>query len=416
MQLQIDPVVSSVIKQRWAALGPALQQRIAPILAQANQTAVQVSQTLAAPVHNPALVHQALLAKAALTNDHDGVLRGLQPGVVIDVGGSGEIWGTGKYQQLDPGWAESVAAWLDTLLSGPHAFNVNPPNVVAIPDDVTIAIAGDWGTGDWRSNTNPAPSTDVGVHMAFLKPDLTVHLGDVYYAGSKDEEQHLFVNLWPAGSLGSLTLNSNHEMYSGAGPYFDIALADAKFAVQQGRGFFALENANWVVVGLDSAYYSKPEEMYQNGRLQAPGGPSVQIDFLRAQVAKGKKTIVMTHHNGLSEDGVTPQPIWNEVMGAFPANSGPAIWYWGHIHAGAIYKPFGPANVRTRCCGHGALPWGQAPVMANSPQVAWHETRSANDPDIPQRVLNGFAVLHLSGPDIQEVFYDENGGVAQVAT
>src|SRR5207245_5091932 len=29
-----------------------------------------------------------------------------------------------------------------------------------------------------------------------------------------------------------------------------------------------------------------------------------------------------------------------------------------------------------------------------------------------QRVLNGFAVLSLKGPNIQETFYDENGGVA----
>ena len=36
-----------------------------------------------------------------------------------------------------------------------------------------------------------------------------------------DQEQHLLVKLWPPGSLGSFTLNSNHEMYSGAKPYFN---------------------------------------------------------------------------------------------------------------------------------------------------------------------------------------------------
>jgi hypothetical protein len=44
--------------------------------------------------------------------------------------------------------------------------------------------------------------------------------------------------------------------------------------------------------------------------------------------------------------------------------------------------------------------------------VLWYEKGLANDPDIPQRVLNGFAVLSLDGPDINEVFYDENDGVA----
>jgi hypothetical protein len=50
--------------------------------------------------------------------------------------------------------------------------------------------------------------------------------------------------------------------------------------------------------------------------------------------------------------------------------------------------------------------------LAGKPNVEWFEQRPANDPDIPKRVLNGFAVLTLDGPNIQEAFYDENGGVA----
>jgi hypothetical protein len=44
--------------------------------------------------------------------------------------------------------------------------------------------------------------------------------------------------------------------------------------------------------------------------------------------------------------------------------------------------------------------------------VVWHEDRLANDPDIPERVLNGFAMLTLDGPNIREVFFDEKGDVA----
>ena len=86
--------------------------------------------------------------------------------------------------------------------------------------------------------------------------------------------------------------------------------------------------------------------------------------------------------------------------------------YWGHEHFAAVYKPQGPAGTLCRCCGHGGLPIGQASSLANSPNVLWHENRSANDPDIPQRVFDGFAMLKLDGPNIQEVFFDENGGQA----
>ena len=56
--------------------------------------------------------------------------------------------------------------------------------------------------------------------------------------------------------------------------------------------------------------------------------------------------------------------------------------------------------------------WGQASELANNPNVEWYENRSAHDLDVPQRVLNGFAMLYLDGAQIDEVFYDENGGVA----
>jgi hypothetical protein len=130
------------------------------------------------------------------------------------------------------------------------------------------------------------------------------------------------------------------------------------------------------------------------------------------QVAKGKKIVVLTHHNGLTVDGSATNDLWNQVMSAFPAGAGPAYWYWGHVHAAAVYKPYGSANVLCRCCGHGAIPWGKASLLANSQQALWCENRAANDPDIPQGVLNGFAVLRFDGANVTETFYDENGGVA----
>ena len=412
MKININPVISGRIKKAWAALSPDQRNRIAPMLARAHQQALTVAQTHTAPAPDPSVAHQALLAQTALTNDQDRVADSLPADVVIAVGAGGEIWGTGKYQQLDPGWTESVAVWLENLLLGKHAFNNVTPNPVLIPDQVQIAIAGDWGTGEWRTTSNTAPGTRVGSQIASLRPDLSVHLGDVYYAGSSDEEQHLLVNLWPGGWLGAVTMNSNHEMYSGATPYFQVALGSPAFQIQQQCSFFAFENNAWVIVGLDSAYYSNEEGLYEDGSLYPGTGPQVQLDFLKAQVAKGKKVIVLTHHNGLLEDGSSPTNLWSQVMSAFADGAGPAYWYWGHVHAATVFKPYGPANVLSRCCGHGALPWGQASDLANSQLVLWYENRPANDPDIPQRVLNGFAVLRLDGPRLQETFYDENGGIA----
>ncbi len=416
MKISIDPVISSRINVAWNQLPPAQQARLAPAILGGHQQAVSVSQTGKAPLA-PAQPHHLMLAHSALTYDSDGVLGSLDAGAVLDVGPDGVIWGTGKYEQLDPGWAEAFAVFLESQLpdvGGKHPF-VSTPQTIQIPNTVRLALAGDWGTGDWRTAANPAPSTDVRNHIAFLQPDLTIHLGDVYYAGTAEEEDHELVRLWPRGSMGSLALNSNHEMYSGAKPYFR-AISSAPFEIQRGCSYFALENDYWIIVGLDSSYYADDGNLFMDGALYPANRPNEQNSFLltlqaRAQ-AGNKHLILLTHHSGLDEAGSTTSDLWKQVMDAFPSGGGPDYWYWGHVHAGAVYQPHGPANTLCRCCGHGALPWGQSSILSGSAAVAWHETRPANDPDIPQRVFNGFAMLNLDGPNLQEVFYDENGGVA----
>jgi hypothetical protein len=63
--------------------------------------------------------------------------------------------------------------------------------------------------------------------MEELDPDITIHLGDVYFAGKQEEFDEYFMGAddWPRGSLQrsdeitalpSYALNGNHEMYSGA--------------------------------------------------------------------------------------------------------------------------------------------------------------------------------------------------------
>ena len=415
MKISISPTVSGRIRAAWNQLTPELQTQLMPHIMSAHQQALSVSQTRKAPPA-PAASHNLILAHSVMTDDADGVIASLDAGVVFDVGSDGVIWGTGQYEELDPGWLEALAEFLESLLPiiGGKAPFVSSPQTIQIPDSVQIALVGDWGTGNWRTGSNPAPSTKVGQQVASFKPDLSIHLGDVYYAGTGDEETYQLVDIWPEASTASFALNSNHEMYSGGQPYFK-AIANPPFGMQKGCSFFVLENSNWVIVALDSAYYASASNIYLDGALYPDNKPNEQNSFLltaqaSAQLA-GKRLILLTHHNGLDETGATTNTLWNQVMGAYPAGGGPAYWYWGHVHVAAAYQPQGPGNTLCRCCGHGGLPWGEAPELQN-PNVAWFEDRLANDPDVPERVLDGFAVLKLNGPNIQEIFYDENGGVA----
>ncbi|MCK5355702.1 MAG: metallophosphoesterase [Methyloprofundus sp.] len=331
------------------------------------------------------------------------------PTKVLD---DGSLFGCGKWELLDPGWDEAILAWLEHV-ECQAPFDSNPANI-KIPNNVKINIAGDWGTGYWRKSP-PSPAENVANAMLANNADISIHLGDVYYAGSRDQEINNLLNIWPAGKLGAFTLNSNHEMYDGAFAYFDAL--KQKFNQQKQCSYFSLENDDWLVVGLDSAYYADKWELYMDGKIAEQ-----QQDWLKGLPAK-KGIILLSHHNAYDLKGEQQQALYNEVMQQLIGENKQlryeqVFWYWGHLHNVATYKPmsFCDKPVYTRCVGHGAIPYGNATDLENAAKVAWYETALANDPDIPVRVLNGFAELTLTDNGLEERLIDENGLVVWPAS
>jgi hypothetical protein len=414
--MSVDPKLANRFKTAWRSLSPDQQSRIQPHIDRAYDELCTYVGIRSTP-YVPGVRRELLWAKSVLTDDQAGALKAtdalaarqrvnITDGVRVDP--EGNIWGAGKYQQLDAGWFEAGVIWLENLVFGtPNPFASANPTTIQIPDSATVVLAGDFGTGDW-GGTIPAASTKIRGFIPSLKPDITIHLGDVYYAGTNGSEQGNLISVWPPGASGALTLNSNHEMYPGAVPYFQEALTNTLFGIQQKRSFFRLENSNWIIVGLDSAYFSDQFGLYMDGALDS----KIQLPFLAAAARSGKKVIVLTHHNGISEDGATQTELWEQVMNVFPAGQGPQIWYWGHVHAGVVYDLRPGSSTLCRCIGHGALPCGNASMLANNRNVKWSENRLANDPDDPLRVLNGFAALRFTGNSVTETLYDENGRVA----
>src|SRR5213075_976800 len=105
------------------------------------------------------------------------------------------------------------------------------PNTINISgqDSLSIAIFGDWGTGPWQDGAYSAPANLVGTALKNLGSDISIHLGDVYYAGLALEESYNLLSAFPGGTMSNFTLNSNHEMYDGALSYFGTALANSLF-------------------------------------------------------------------------------------------------------------------------------------------------------------------------------------------
>lgn len=322
-----------------------------------------------------------------------------------------------QYGTFDPGW---LATFFHLLDSRPAPFpthtarNISP--IVRMDNSVTIAMAGDWGTGD-------ASSRSIAQRMADLKPDHTIHLGDIYYAGAENEVRSKFLALWPTGispSAPSFALNGNHEMYSGGTGYFQVALTDPRFKAQQGLSYFSLQNDHWTIIALDTAYFAR--NFYLDGFIDT----DVQIPWLatltRAARQASRRVILLTHHAGVDVEPagatvkVTVADLWNQVLHA--TDGGPDYWYWGHVHAGYALAPFqiaGGRNLMARCVGHCGVPWlpfgAERGLGGNGFTLAWGENRKANDLEEPARALNGFLVLRLSADRIVEEFRDENGNL-----
>lgn len=305
----------------------------------------------------------------------------------------GSLLGCRKWELLDLLWSEALIKWIENLRR--HAPFATTPALIRMDRNVVLAIAGDWGTGPFESH---APAVNVAQQMQLAQADFTVHLGDVYYAGTGSQED-VDMKGWPMGTHGAFTLNSNHEMYSGAHGYF--AELKARFPVQQGTSYFALYNDDWLIVGLDSAYAAKPLNLYMDGVLNQP-----QIEWMRG-LPKRKKIMVLSHHQGFDISGHHQTTLYQPVCDAL--GRVPDYWYWGHLHNGIVYAE--QNGLKARCAGHGAIPYGKACELDGHERVLFSETQKAGDPEYPERVLNGYVRVRLSGEEIVEEFVGEDGSV-----
>ena len=375
------------------------------------------------PVLSPLLNFPKTQITLAMLQSWDADVRGAG---VIDYDGT--MIASSKFGDLDAGWVTALIFYIALKLgvkevSSWATFGTTPAIVSNTGDTVKIAIVGDWGTGAWSDGNIDYPALLVINNVKSLTPDYTIHLGDVYYAGTagfldSDEELANFVNDWPNGSQGSFMLNSNHEMYSGAQGFFGKGLKAPQFAIQQNTSYFAIQGEKWIVIGLDTAYYDK-SDLFMNGALNDAN----QINFIKSLDTANKTVILLTHHNptNIEGTGTANLPLWNQVISAL--GRAPEFWYWGHVHNAMVYSDtsFAAQNgVKARCAGHGAIPFGvawglQNPDGTTKPTIEYyaHELLSSvydsTDPQQAKRVLNGFAMLTIGPDSIKEQFLDQTG-------
>lgn len=359
-------------------------------------------------------VENVLPASIDPTNYDKLISAAEDQGIVTE---DGTLFGLATYEQLDPRWVWSLVDYLFVKATDDRAqFSTTQVQPITLsgsqPNQVTIALVGDWGTGVYSDGQ----AVDVMNQIKSLNPDYIIHLGDVYYAGTNadfpppGEEVDNYLSLWP--DVASFMLNSNHEMYSGAKGYFRVLAEQNPFSQQQATSYFALQYGGWTILGLDSAYFDK-SALFMNGALGGTAG--VQAQWIDSLISSGQidpqKLIVLTHHNGLSYDGKTEVAISSELNSILGGD--PAAWYWGHIHNGIVYKTptITGRNTLARCVGHGAIPFGQAFGLVNDADNVAYYAKTINQaiPNNNILVCNGFALLTINANgSVTEEFYEQN--------
>ena len=378
---------------------------------------------------------------AAMEAGELGLLKVLEQGVsrlfgeeVPTVAAGGEIEGDGKYETHDLGWVKAFVVFMENLAEGKYEDLSIPPQLndpAVISNNATIAIIGDWGTGFWDGDTTPASMVAEAVQG--LNPDVVLHLGDVYYDGSTPEVKDKLVDIIPTGSIGTFNLNSNHDMYSVAEPYFK-AIKSAPFAMQGDTSYFALTNDNWIIVGLDTAYLSDVLNGFMYGTLGklellsfdliSNEQTAFLIKMAEQAVAENKKLILSCHHNaydgaGLTNetplDMLTKRTLWEQVSTLIEPylQGNKAYWYWGHAHCAYVMKERG--NIFPRCIGHSAVPWGKGSdfYLDGDSNLDWFEDTPMEGK--PPLLVNGFMTVTFSGETITETFYTQTGMITYSA-
>lgn len=297
---------------------------------------------------------------------------------------------------------------------GKQPWQTAPEEPETIPNNARIAMMGDWGTGMYGA---PVCARTIAADGTY---DVVIHLGDVYYAGTEEEVQQRFLNIWPVDANAKhRALNSNHEMYSGGAGYFKLTLP----RFNQRASYFALRNDHWLILGLDSAYDDHDLEQRQ-------------IPWIDRQIANAgtRKVVLLTHHQPFSLLESQGRKMVAKLAAHLEAGR-IAAWICGHEHRCVYYDRHPRWNMVTRCIGHGGMPYGREdgyPTKpTKAPGMSWQRVEGNGVIpggcllDGPNRYItedpqdfgpNGFYELKLAGATATEILHAPDGAIIDEGT
>jgi 3',5'-cyclic AMP phosphodiesterase CpdA len=216
-----------------------------------------------------------------------------------------------------------------------------------------VLLIGDWGT---HMTDNVALLRQA---LKKLRPDAIIHLGDVYYSGTRLECEQNVLNVVDA-LVAELkiprppffTLPGNHDYYSGGRGFYDmIARVNSSLpGCEQRASYFCLRTADdhWQFLGMDTGYNDR-DPINQ----AAPGLIHSEIAWHRDKLDHFPgTTILLSHHQLVSAKEVLHQggrhPCLNtKLQKVFQLYfDRVAAWFWGHEHCLILFEDNLPVTGR----------------------------------------------------------------------
>jgi predicted phosphodiesterase len=254
-----------------------------------------------------------------------------------------------------PGWSECLTQYLKYKAErGRNPYRADRDIEKQLPDPARIAIIGDWGTGE-----RPAVRLLQAIKDT-EKPNVLIHLGDIYYAGTEKETNENFLQIC-RGVLGPnfplYSLCGNHDMYSGGAAYY--SLLDH---IGQEASYFCLRNQNWQLLAMDTGNRDhNPVTVATN--MTSLNEAEIGWHLEKFRTAGDRKTVLLSHHQ-LFSPFASVGDFDHHKKFAYNPNLYSAFgdvlrdvewWFWGHEHTLAIYDRYMGLN-RGRCVGCSAIP------------------------------------------------------------
>lgn len=293
-----------------------------------------------------------------------------------------------------------------------------PPQAAALADDARLVLVGDWGTGEGVALA-VAEQMRLQIEAAGGREVHVVHLGDVYYAGTRWEAHHRFLDHWPVrqdevARVRSWCLNGNHDMYSAGEGLFEVILRDGRFGGQRterGRptSEFHLRSAHWDIFGLDTSW------KFRLGDVRGGAGhvQRRQSRWVADRITGStRRRMLLSHHQPFTdhEDGAGVVDVGNLLAATAALRADPGIdaWFWGHEHRLVTYESRSGIRHGT-CMGHGAVLAEPARASTHPASGAAEFRATFRDADGDEWRMPGFAVVDLDGPSATVCYLDMNG-------